>query len=517
MAVAPPPPLKSALFVDFDNVYSGLRKLDQKIADHFARQPFEWMNWLIHSLSLPDHSPSNDRRRVLVRRCYLNPQAYQRFRPSFNLAGFEIVDCPSLTSEGKTSTDIHMVLDIIDLLQHETRYDEFIVFSADADFTPVLRKLRRWDRRTTVLAIGFPSAAYRASADLLIDQDEFVRNALGFRDDDEAPTSEQGVVVSDEPEAGTLAATAQKFVEQAVAASSEPVPMALLAAQILKTVKGIDASTWAGHGSFRELVDSWDSDFLRITTESGGAIYDSRNHVPPTATAKQNAAASKLDTAEVASFIREETAKSNVPLACARLASLLITKFGMLAADWNGKGSFRRFMESLNLTPLVLDWRSGGGVIMTPGMQISGTGNSGSHGASQWAEDQHLLPAASQIHEVSSVPLLSPRTYRTIFQVIENDVRTYPFDLKETGKRARDRLREQGVEGSRSDVNWILRGLLMRGHVFGRDEDSATTLAMKTANNVRSLCLREQMVLDASMEATIVHWFGTDPAAHIRQ
>jgi uncharacterized LabA/DUF88 family protein len=53
------------------------------------------------------------------------------------------------------STDIHMVLDIIDLLQHETRCDEFIVFSADADFTPVLRKLRRCDRRTTVLAIGF--------------------------------------------------------------------------------------------------------------------------------------------------------------------------------------------------------------------------------------------------------------------------------------------------------------------------------------------------------------------------
>ncbi len=95
---------------------------------------------------------------MLVRRCYLNPQAYQRFRPSFNLAGFEIVDCPALTSEGKTSTDIHMVLDIVDLLQHETHYDEFIVFSADADFTPVLRKLRRWDRRTTVLAIGFPSA-----------------------------------------------------------------------------------------------------------------------------------------------------------------------------------------------------------------------------------------------------------------------------------------------------------------------------------------------------------------------
>ncbi len=57
---------------------------------------------------------------------------------------------------------------------------EFIVFSADADFTPVLRKLRRHDRRTTVLAIGFPSAAYQASADLLIDERLFVREALGL-------------------------------------------------------------------------------------------------------------------------------------------------------------------------------------------------------------------------------------------------------------------------------------------------------------------------------------------------
>jgi hypothetical protein len=69
-------------------------------------------------------------------------------------------------------------LDIVDLLQHETRCDEFIVFSADADFTPVRRKLRRYDRRTTVLAIGFPSAAYQASADVLIDEGQFLREAL---------------------------------------------------------------------------------------------------------------------------------------------------------------------------------------------------------------------------------------------------------------------------------------------------------------------------------------------------
>ena len=47
--------MKSALFVDFDNVYSGLRKLGPAIADRFARQPLEWVNWVIGELELPDH------------------------------------------------------------------------------------------------------------------------------------------------------------------------------------------------------------------------------------------------------------------------------------------------------------------------------------------------------------------------------------------------------------------------------------------------------------------------------
>jgi hypothetical protein len=172
--------MKSALFVDFDNVFSQLRQLQPDAAERFARHPSEWIGWLTSSLALPEPHEEGERRRLLVRRCYLNPNWYQNYRHAFLRAGFEIVDCPPVTSQGKTSTDIHMVLDIVDLLQHETRCDEFIVFSADADFTPVLRKLRRYDRRTTVLAIGFPSAAYQASADLLIDERLFLREALGL-------------------------------------------------------------------------------------------------------------------------------------------------------------------------------------------------------------------------------------------------------------------------------------------------------------------------------------------------
>lgn len=444
--------MKSALFVDFDNVYSGLRKLDPAIADRFARQPLEWVNWVIGELELPDHAPAGARRRLLVRRCYLNPQAYQRFRPSFNLAGFEIIDCPALTSEGKTSTDIHMVLDIIDLLQHEARYDEFIVFSADADFTPVLRKLRRWDRRTTVLAIGFPSAAYRASADLLIDPDEFVRNALGFRDEDEAPATGAADADVDGPSAAAGARAAQAMPEAPRPDSPASPP-----------------------------IDPIDPVALDRTI------------------------------AEVVATMRDEVARASAPVPCSRLASLITTRHPGLAADWNGKGSFRKFVDSLELAPLRFDWSNSGGFVFDPAR----TGSCMQDGSAtpDWGEDQDILPLAMQIHEVSGVPLLGPAEYRALFSIIEDDASRHPFDLKETGKRVRDRLREAGHGGSRLDVNWILRGLLMRGHAFGEGQDHAATLATKTANNVRSLCLREQMILDRAAETAIARWFGTRPAA----
>lgn len=53
----------------------------------------------------------------------------------------------------------------------------------------------------------------------------------------------------------------------------------------------------------------------------------------------------------------------------------------------------------------------------------------------------------------------------------------------------------------------------MRGHVFGSGADDAATLALNTANNVRSLCLREQMILDRATDGAIIHWFGCDQSA----
>lgn len=509
--------MKSALFVDFDNVYSGLRKLDSAMADQFAQKPQRWMQWLVESLELPEHAPADARRRVLVRRCYLNPQVYQRFRPSFNLAGFEIIDCPALTSEGKTSTDIHMVLDIIDLLQHEAHYDEFIVFSADADFTPVLRKLRRWDRRTTVLAIGFPSAAYRASADLLIDQDDFVREALGFRDDDEsAAPAPAATLPSDNRK--DLARTAQDLVRNTVADSASPVALSRLAATILAQIEGMDASTWAGFGSFRQLVESWQLAPLAVSWENGGIIHDPRRHRSPTPTAQPQINITD-ELAAITDLVKKEVAKSPQPVACARIAQLVTTKHTAVAADWNGSGSFRKFIESLQLNSLKVDWSGADGRIYDPDRHtLSGprTAKQNGNSPADWGKDAVLLPIASQIHDVTNAPLLAPADYLALFHLVADDLAKHPFDLKETGKRVRDLIRASGHPVSRADVTWVLRGLLLRGHEFGKGADDAATLARKTAANIRTLCLREQMVIDPLVDDALSRWIGED-SGHISE
>jgi hypothetical protein len=60
--------MKSALFVDFDNVFSQLRQLQPDAAERFARHPSEWIGWMTSSLPLPEPHEEGERRRLLVRR-----------------------------------------------------------------------------------------------------------------------------------------------------------------------------------------------------------------------------------------------------------------------------------------------------------------------------------------------------------------------------------------------------------------------------------------------------------------
>lgn len=125
----------SALYVDFDNIYTRFLEADPEAARTFGSAPYRWVRW-IENHALRILYGEGVRRRILKRMCYLNPQRYQEFRNPFIRSAFQVVDCPPLTSRGKTSTDIHLVMDCMDDLSHSTHFDEFIILSGDADFTP---------------------------------------------------------------------------------------------------------------------------------------------------------------------------------------------------------------------------------------------------------------------------------------------------------------------------------------------------------------------------------------------
>ena len=236
--------LRCALFVDFDNVYLGLRRLDPAAAAAFAQEPGHWLA----SLETGTDADGEFARRFLIRACYLNPSAFSEFRPNFTRAGFTVVDCPSLTQQGKSSADINLVLDAVDALAAPTRYDEFVIVSADADFTPLALRCRAADRRVTIVTASPAASAYRAVADTVVTADQLAELVR---------TTEPEVQVNGAaaPATGGRRATAppatpaRRAALRMVRSADRPVVGGVVAQAALAADQALRAD-WAGAGSF---------------------------------------------------------------------------------------------------------------------------------------------------------------------------------------------------------------------------------------------------------------------------
>lgn len=266
--------LRAALFVDFDNVYLGLKRLDPAAAEAFATEPGRWLG----RLGDDTDETGTFRRRFLVRACYLNPSAFSKYRPNFTRAGFQVVDCPSLTQQGKSSADINLVLDAVDALAARTRYDEFVIVSADADFTPLALRCRADDRRVTIITASPAAAAYRAVADAVVTADGLAE-LVGAGDDEPGaagaatlvvgPATPDPIAAVPAPRAEPAPAKAPKAPRRATAPAAAPGPAERARAAVLRFVLGADrpvplgaaaqaaiavdptlAGSWSGAGSF---------------------------------------------------------------------------------------------------------------------------------------------------------------------------------------------------------------------------------------------------------------------------
>jgi hypothetical protein len=170
----------SGIFLDFDNIFSSLYEQDAGIAEDFANSPARWLDAMATMLG-------GERRRWVVRRCYMNPSGrihkpgmkesvwFSHFRQNFVRDGWEVIDTPPLTKRGKTSADIHIVMDVMDSVTAYPHVYEYMIMAADADYTPLVIRLRKHMKRTIIYFVDEKtSSAYRAACDAELGQSSII-------------------------------------------------------------------------------------------------------------------------------------------------------------------------------------------------------------------------------------------------------------------------------------------------------------------------------------------------------
>ncbi|MBM2617029.1 NYN domain-containing protein [Actinoplanes sp. LDG1-06] len=274
--------VRAALYLDFDNVFGGLYRLDPEAAVQFASDPGAWLRRM--SVTATTEAP----RRWLVLRCYLNPAGwvyhtdmageqtrlfFSKFRPWFVRAGFDVIDCPRYSGT-KNAADIRIVVDAVDALSADTRYDEFVIASGDSDMTPLLQRLRRSDRRTMIVSPADAAEAFTSIADHVLDSQQLLELVQG-----------EPVELDEDAEFGVEAGLAEAyetfraFLTSEYAEAPEPLNMASLAARLRAQLgQSISDSNWFGFGSFARAVASLKLPELRM---SQLFLWDDTRHTAP--------------------------------------------------------------------------------------------------------------------------------------------------------------------------------------------------------------------------------------------
>lgn len=289
--------IKAALFLDFDNFFSGLMAADPVSALALVASPSRWLQRLRTSYS------DDDERQWLVLRCYMNPAGwlpdpqkpgerlyFSRFRPFFTQAGVEVVDCPALTKNAKNGADIRIVIDVMTALRANTRYEEFVIASADADFTPLLQVLRADDRRIAVIATSSTAMAYESLADRFLDEQDIFDLISADPVADSDTELDQPVLGIDQPQQSSVLVAATVSVDSgfdffatavrsAYSGAEGPINLARLSSEVRASCEiSATDSLWFGAGSFVRALQRVNLPNVRFSQHY---LWDATRHIEP--------------------------------------------------------------------------------------------------------------------------------------------------------------------------------------------------------------------------------------------
>ena len=147
-----PPPEKQAhnrrigLFCDIEDIASSLREADSRNFD---------LDMVLRALV--------QRGSLVVKRAYADWERFRDLKVRFHEAGFELVDIPRKDHSGKSSVDIKLAVDAIELSFSKHHIDTFAILSGEADLSPLVSKLR--ENGKLVVGIGTEGSASKTLVD----------------------------------------------------------------------------------------------------------------------------------------------------------------------------------------------------------------------------------------------------------------------------------------------------------------------------------------------------------------
>ena len=536
-------PILTTVFVDYDNIYLSLKRKSEDAAKRFAKDSGHWLQGIISGeLITPTSSlTAGGERRIVMNRCYGNPvprrnshdnstdmNSFPFIRHHFLRSGFEVIDCPPLTAQLKNSADIRIVMDIRDILTHETRFDEFIILSGDADFTPVLHRLRAHARRTVVFANDHTAQPYTAISDGEIRESSLLNLLLNGRVAQAAAPRElvaqdAAPIINVEDARRAILTEVVGFVRTA----PQAVPLETLADRAVRIV-GHDKSvgtSWGGYGSFRELLLAGLPEDIHLSDTAPYTVFDGNRHISATgllAPQLSNAAPEPVETR------RSEPLASEPPLSAPR--SFQPAPQPRLSQPMPPIGQApqaRRVPDRPSVRPMtsepIVQQRAVPAAPPPPQAPPIEARRDAPRASAPVAPPAPPIPvqrtadqatqiqqSISRIHEACQAPALAPAEYRVLFDVMAQEITANGLQGGQTLINITQRGREFGLDLKRDDLRFILEVVSETDPWFEQGA-SASLFAGRFRNFVVARCRSQGLSLSVDELDLVEAWFSAQP------
>lgn len=521
-------PTLSAIFVDYDNIYLALKRRSDDAAKRFSKDAALWIRELESGrlITATNGHAKGGQRRIVLNRCYGNPMprrnadsstdmnSFPFVRHHFLRAGSEVVDCPPLTAQLKNSADIRIVMDVRDMISHDTYFDEFIILSGDADFTPLLHRLRAHARRTVIFANDHTAQPYTAISDGEVRESDLLRllleGSLGqaqIAADPDAQAQGQPQALPRPTTGADLAALRRELIGEVITlvrTAGQPVPLEALADRLVRQL-GHEKTTgagWGGSGGFRDLLLSHLPDDFRLSAQAPFVVYEAARMLAPEPGPK--AEPQRLERTPPVQRSVLPTVPATHTSAPGPLMSPAAHSPMAPAATARPAAPMPQAAPAPQRAMLPPAAQAAPEKPQPAPVQPAGR-------AAQPNQAMAIQQAVARIYEACQAPPLSPPEYRAVFDVMANEINTRGLTGAPTLDNIVTAAKGLGVDIRRDDVRFLL-DVVSESDPWFEQGASPQLFASRFRNFVVARCRSHGLALSADELDLIEHWFAA-PAA----